>query len=282
MALLLVAVTVVSAACGSSSPKTTGTTGTTAGAGSSTTAKLSGKPLTVGTSADFPPLSSKSSSGGIVGFENDMLTKVLGSIGHPFTWSQLDFSGLIPALQSGRLDMVTSGLYHTDARAKVVDFVDYMQIPLAVLTQKSDTASVKDAMGLCGHSVAYIVGSPPELTQIQKWSQQCTTAGKGAITAQGYQSVASAVADISNGRTFAELEGDIVVLYIAKTQAGNKLGVAFNVEGGTSTVGLAVPKESALLPAIKSAMTSYIASSAYCENANAWGLTAGDLLRTCP
>ena len=280
LAVLAVAA-IVATACGSSSTKSTGTT--SSAAGSSTTAKPTGKPLTVGTSADFPPLSSKdASSGQIVGFENDMLNHILGATGHPFSWSQLEFNGLIPALSSGRIDMISSGMYDTAARAKVVDFVDYMKVPLAVITQKSDAASVKDYTGLCGHSVAYIIGSPPELTQIQQWSQQCTTAGKGAITAQGYQGVAAAVTDITNGRTFAELEGDIVVLYVSNTQFGSKLGVAFNVEGGTSTVGLALPKGSTLLPAIRDAMTTYIASPAYCTDAKTWNLTPGDLLRTCP
>jgi ABC-type amino acid transport substrate-binding protein len=164
----------------------------------------------------------------------------------------------------------------------VVDFVDYMKIPLAVITRKTDTASVKDYTGLCGHSVAYLIGSPPETTQIQQWSQQCTAAGKGAVTAQGYQTVAAAVTDVSNGRTFAELEGDIVVLYVAKTQFGNKLGVAFNVEGGTSNVGLALPKGSPLLSSVQAAMQSYIASPAYCDNAMTWDLTPGDLMRGCP
>ncbi|HEX3426604.1 MAG TPA: ABC transporter substrate-binding protein [Acidimicrobiales bacterium] len=275
LASLLAVAALVATACGSSGAKSSAT--------SPTTAKLSGKRLTVGTSADFPPLSSKSaSSGQIVGFENDMLTQVLGSMGHPFSWSQLDFNGLIPALSSGRIDMISSGMYDTAAREKVVDFVDYMKVPLSVITRKTDAPSVTDYTGLCGHNVAYLIGSPPEVTQIQQWSQQCTTAGKGAVTAQGYQSVASAVTDVSNGRTFAELEGDIVVLYVSKTQFGNTLSVAFNVEGGTSNVGLALPKGSSLLPALRSAMSSYIASSAYCDNAKTWGLTPGDLMRTCP
>ncbi|MDQ1419800.1 MAG: polar amino acid transport system substrate-binding protein [Acidimicrobiaceae bacterium] len=274
LAALLLIAALVATACSSSGSKTAGT--------SSTTARPTGKSLTIGTSADFPPLSSKGTSGSIEGFENDMLKRITGTINRPFTWSQLDFNGLIPALQSGRIDMITSGMYDTAARAKVVDFVDYMKIPLSVMTLKSNADAVKDATGLCGHSVAYLVGSPPEQTQIEQWSSQCTGAGKGAITAQGYQTVAAAIADINNGRTFAELEGDIVVLYVAKSQFGNKLGVAFNVEGGTSNVGLAVQKGSPLLPSLQTAMTSYIQSSGYCDDAKAWDLTPGDLMRTCP
>lgn len=202
-------------------------------------------------------------------------------MGRTFKWQQFDFNGLIPALQSDRINMVVSGLYDTAAREKVVDFVDYMKIPLAIMALKSHLGSIKTPMDLCGHTVAYLIGSPPETTQLTQWSQQCTGAGKGAIIQRGYQTVAEAVADISNGRTYAELEGDIVVLYVAKTQYGNKLGVAFDVTGGVSTVGIAVTKGSPLLAPLKTAMTSWINSPAYCTDAKKWDLTAGDLMRSC-
>lgn len=261
----------IATACGSSS----------SGSGSASSGGNKSQ-LTVGTSADFPPVSfKKNGSSTITGFEDDMLKFLTPRMNATYKWQQLDFNGLIPALQSGRLDMIVSGLYHTAERAQVVDFVDYMKIPLAVMTQKTNQASVTGPMSLCGKSMAYLVGSPPELTQINDWSKQCKAAGKSGIKATGYQSVSQAVQNVSNGRTFAELEGDIIVLYVSNTQYGNKLGVAFNVPGGTSTIGIAVKKGSPLLPKVQSAMKAFIASPAYCSDAQKWGLTPGDLLRTC-
>jgi polar amino acid transport system substrate-binding protein len=286
-----VLLSLTAAACGSSSKASSSTSAPTATPGSAasgaasttaTTAAATGPALKIGTSADFPPLSSKSTDDSIVGFENDMLNAAVPASGHTFAWSQLDFNGLIPALQSGRLDVVTSGLYDTPARSQVVSFVDYMQIPLAVLTLKENVSKVTGPMDLCGHVVAELVGSPPEADQLAQWSTQCTTAGKGAITAKTYQTVAAAVTDVSNGRAYAELEGDIVVLYISKTQFGGKLGSAFEVTGGTSTVGLAVAKNSPLLPSLTKAIKDWVASPAYCTAATKWSLTPGDLLRPCP
>jgi polar amino acid transport system substrate-binding protein len=284
-----VLLSLTAASCGSSSKASSSTsspaatTATTASSTASTTAAATAGPaLKIGTSADFPPLSSKSTNDSIVGFENDMLNAAVPASGHTFAWSQLDFNGLIPALQSGRLDVVTSGLYDTPARSQVVSFVDYMQIPLAVLTLKENVTKVTGPMALCGHVVAELVGSPPEADQLAQWSTQCTTAGKGAITAKTYQTVAAAVTDVSNGRAYAELEGDIVVLYISKTQLGGKLGSAFEVTGGTSTVGLAVAKNSPLLPSLTKAIKDWVASPAYCTAATKWSLTPGDLLRAFP
>ena len=272
-------------ACSSSS-KAASSTATSAAAASAiaptSTTVSGGSQLKIGTSADFPPLSSKSTNDQIVGFENDMLNIAVPTAGHSFAWSQLDFNGLIPALQSGRLDAVVSGLYDTPARSQVVSFVDYMQIPLAVMTLQENLSKTTGPMDLCGHVVAELVGSPPEDTQLKDWSTQCTAAGKGAITARTYQTVSAAVTDVSNGRAYAELEGDIVVLYISKTQFGGKLGSAFEVTGGTSKVGLAVDKNSPLLPSLTKAVNDFVASPAYCTAATKWSLTPGDLLRPCP
>jgi ABC-type amino acid transport substrate-binding protein len=255
---------------------------TTAGSSASPSATTGGKPLVLGTSGDFPPLSYKGSSGAIVGFEDDMMKSIGASLGRTVTWQQFDFSGLIPALQSGRIDAVVSGLYDTAERAKVVDIIDYMQIPLGVMTLKENAAKTTSATDLCGKSVAYILGSPPELAQVQAWSTACTTAGKAAVTATGYKSVSAAVADIVNGRTYAELEGDITVLYVSQTQYGDKLGVGFNVAGQTSKVGIAVAKGSQLATDLKPAVAAWMASPAYCTDVTQWKLSAGDLLQPCP
>lgn len=279
-ASLAVAISVTAGACGSS-PKVTASSSASSIPSTSGTTAATGSKLTIGTSADFPPLSSKSSSGTIVGFENDMLNTIIPKTGHTFSWTQLDFNGLIPALQSGRLDAVVSGVYDTAAREKVVSFVDYMQIPLAVLTLKSNASKVTGPSDLCGHVVADLVGSPPESSQLQQWSSQCTAAGQKPITEHSYQTVSQAVTNVANGRAYAELEGDIVVLYVSKTEFGNKLTSAFDVKGGTSKVGIAVQKNSPLLPTLRTAVSNFVASPAYCTDATKWGLTPGDLLRSC-
>ncbi|MDQ1682611.1 MAG: polar amino acid transport system substrate-binding protein [Frankiaceae bacterium] len=268
-------------AAASPTPSTTGSAPADT-ATASPAAATGGKPLVIGTSGDFPPLSYKGSTGAIVGFEDDMMKAIGASMGRSVTWQQFDFSGLIPALQSGRIDAVVSGLYDTAARANVVDIIDYMQIPLGVMTLKDNAAKTKSATDLCGKSVAYILGSPPELAQIQQWSDACKAAGNAAVTATGYKSVAAAVADIVNGRTYAELEGDITVLYVSQTQYGDKLGVGFNVEGQTSKVGIAVAKGSQLATDLKPAVAAWMASPAYCTDVTQWKLSAGDLLQPCP
>jgi hypothetical protein len=93
--------------------------------------------------------------------------------------------------------------------------------------------------------------------------------------------VAQGVKAVATGRVYAQIEGDIVTLYISRTEFGDKLGVAFNVEGEKSVVGMAVAKDSPLTPDLQSAMQTYIASPAYCESAKEWQLTPTNPMRQC-
>lgn len=243
---------------------------------------LSGVDLVVGTSGDFPPMSFlDEESGDIAGFEADMVAALSDELGFSYTWEQMDFGGLIPALESGRIDLIVSGMYDTEERAGVVDFVDYMQIPLAVIVKSGEAEDVSGPEDLCGKSVAYLTASPPELDQIDAWSQQCIDGGDEEIEAVGYVSVAQAAIDVVNGRVFAELEGDIVVTYIGTTQFGGVLQPAFDVEGGNNLVGMAFAQGSDLTSVFEVALEDYVESDAYCESALQWSLTASNPLREC-
>ncbi len=152
---------VVLAACGSSS-KSSSTSSSSASSGG-------GKTYIVATSADFPPYTSRSATNPnqIVGFEPDMLKAIMAHLGWKWKYVTSDFNGLIPSVQSGRSDMVVSDVYHTAARAKVVDFVDYAQQSLAIMVTAADASKVHSVMDLCGKAVGILTGSPPEVTAAQ-------------------------------------------------------------------------------------------------------------------
>jgi polar amino acid transport system substrate-binding protein len=238
--------------------------------------------LVIGTSGDFPPMSFlDDGSTSVVGFENDMAKGMTHDLGWTYKFEQMSFDGLLPALQSGRVDVILSGMYNTEKRREQVDFVDYMQIPLAVMTATENAAKTTGAKSLCGQPVAYLVSSPPEREQLDKWSADCTADGQQPLEPTGFPSVAQGVNAVATGRAYAQIEGDIITLYISRTEFGNKLAVAFNVEGEKSTVGMAVAKDSPFKAQLATAVADYIASDAYCESARQWQLTPTNPVRQC-
>lgn len=263
----LIALTACSSTAESSSPTT----------GSETT-----REIVIGTSGDFPPVSFlQDGSTKVVGFEDDLAKAVTDQLGWNYRFEQISFDGLLPALQSGRIDAILSGLYDTEKRREQVDFIDYMYIPLSVLTTTENAPKTPGPEALCGKSVAYLTSSPVEREQLDKWSADCTAKGQPPLEPTGLPSVAQGVNAVAGGRIYAQLEGDITTLYISRTEFGDKLAVAFNVEGEKSVVGMAVAKDSPIKGELQEAVEAYIASDAYCESARKWQLTPANPIRPC-
>lgn len=123
----------------------------------STTSFAQKTPLRVVTDATFPPMEFVK-DGKRTGFDIDLVEALGKEMGRPIEWIDIDFKGLIPALQSGRADMAMSAIYITDERKKVVDFSDpYYAGGLVVLTKKD--GPVKSLKDLDGKKVSVQVGT---------------------------------------------------------------------------------------------------------------------------
>ena len=113
-------------------------------------------PLRVVTDATFPPMEFVK-DGQRTGFDIDLVEALGKEMGRKIEWIDIDFKGLIPALQAGRADMANSAIYITEERRKVVDFTDpYYAGGLVVLTKKD--GPIKSLKDLDGKKVAVQVG----------------------------------------------------------------------------------------------------------------------------
>jgi len=261
---------VVLAACGSSKSSSTSSTSASSGGG---------KTYIVATSADFPPYTSRAADNPnqIVGFEPDMLKAIMAHLGWNWHYVTSDFNGLIPAVQSGRVNLVVSDVYHTAARAKIVDFVDYAQQSLAIMTTSANASKVRSVTDLCGKAVGILTGSPPEVSAAQMISSQCKSAGKPPITTRSYPAVSQELAPLSNGTLDAMLEADVTEAYISKQQNG-KYKLVFELPSTATKAGIVVAKGSPLRSQLVSAVNWYISTPQYKANAQKWGLPASNLI----
>ena len=113
--------------------------------------------LRVVTDATFPPMEFVK-EGKRTGFDIELVEALGKVMGRKIEWIDIDFKGLIPALQAGRADMAMSAIYITDERRKVVDFSDpYYAGGLVVLTKKD--GPIKALKDLDGKKVSVQVGT---------------------------------------------------------------------------------------------------------------------------
>ena len=127
------------AACGN----TSGTANSAAEAdGALQEIKDSGK-LVVGTCADYPPYEWHLVQDGddkIIGFDIDIAQAIADELGVELEVKDMDFDGLIPALSTGKVDMIIAGMNPTEERKQSVDFTDIYYTQKDALVIKSEDA----------------------------------------------------------------------------------------------------------------------------------------------
>ena len=214
-----------------------------AGANSSQTALAkiqANKKLVLGTSPDYPPfefLVSEGGKGNVVGADIELAKKLAEKMGVELEIKTIDFDALIPALQSGKVDVVITGMSPTEERKKNIDFSDiYFQGKNGVIVKKGDAGKYKTEDDLKKAKLG-----------VQKGSTQETYI-KDTLKVTGYKgltAVPDLVMDLKNGNVDAivlndkvaginatKYDGVEIVKDIKMTSAGEEEAMAIAVKKG--------------------------------------------------
>jgi polar amino acid transport system substrate-binding protein len=109
------------------------------------------KTVRIGTDATYPPIESVDSNGQIVGFEVDYANALCTKMKVTCTFQNQEWDGIIPALLSGKFDVIFAVMNETPARAKKVLFSDvYLATPpvwVAQAANKSNDTSLAAMKG---------------------------------------------------------------------------------------------------------------------------------------
>lgn len=162
-------------------------------------------------------------------------------VGAEAEYVNLDFKGLIPALQADRFNMICAAVYITPERQKIVKMIPYIRTSQAILTAKdSQIASMAD---LCGRSVSVLQGSA-QLKVVSAQSETCTAEGKSAVQIQSFDTQPIAVRALENGSVEAFFASDqLVSYYLLKNPALRKAATGIN----PVTLGIAVKMDNSEL-----------------------------------
>ena len=118
------------------------------------------KVLRVGTEPAFAPFEfQKEGSDEFTGFDMDLIRAIGTKLGYKVEISSMGFDALIPALNSGNIDVAIAGMSITDERKKVVVFSDpYYTSGLIVMVKKDDD-TIKGFSDLEGKRIAVQIGT---------------------------------------------------------------------------------------------------------------------------
>jgi polar amino acid transport system substrate-binding protein len=102
--------------------------------------------LLVGTTGSQPPLNATTKAGEIIGFDIDLAQAIAEAMGVTLRLVPTQFPDLLPSLESGKVDLVLSGITMTPERNMRVAFVGpYFVSGKALLTRSKRIAATKDS-----------------------------------------------------------------------------------------------------------------------------------------
>lgn len=129
-------------------------------------------------------------------------------------------------------------------------------------------------MALCGHKISAQKGTSQGIEQLPKISDDCTAAGKSAIDIQLYPSQDEANLALTSGRVDAVMADSVSLAYQASQNKQFELAPGDDYD--PTAIGIALPKGSALKPAVEAAMKVLIANGTLDKIAHNWSIPAQD------
>lgn len=186
--------------------------------------------LHLSVNAIYPPMEYKDpATGQLIGLDIDLGEAIAKKLGVKVEWQESAFEQLIPSLQTGRTDMILSGLSDLPARRETMDFIDYLKSGAQFYTVAA--APFEKPEDLCGKKVG-TSRSTSFPAQIRAWSTtNCEGAGKPAIEVVNAESTADARTQLKQGRIDAAVQGNETVPYFMGLESGvyKTVGAPFTV-----------------------------------------------------
>ena len=188
--------------------------------------------LVVGTSADYAPYEFHKKVDGedkIVGFDITMAEEIAKDLGVKVEYKDMDFDGLLGALDAEKVDIVLSGMTPNEERKKSVDFSE-------LFYEDSNVCVVKEGKG-------DLVKSADDLKDLKVGVQSGTTQADyvtntlGITNAKQLKRVPDLMMDLQNG--------NIDVIVPGKNVANINIGQYDGLAIGETTVGQEVAESTA-------------------------------------
>src|SRR5215204_2280675 len=153
-----------------------------------------------------------------IGFDIDLINAVGERLGVEVDHIPTEFTGLLPALDAGRCDVVASGIYLTAERLETFDAQPYYDTAVLLLTP-ADNTEITSPDDLSGKTVAVQAGTN-YVNILNDLNARFQTEGKPLMEIQPYPKQTDAIQQLVVGRADATITQDTEAAFRETAQAG--------------------------------------------------------------
>lgn len=218
----------------------------------------------------YEPLYWKEGSA-FLGFDPDSVAAIADELGLEVRYNESAFDGLLPALMSGRCDILRSGLYINDERKANADAIPYLQTGPALIVRAGNPLGIRSPEDLSGVRIA-VQGASANEKILREISEGLEKAGKPGIELSVYPELPETIAALQNGRVDATMETDVAATQAAKT-LGDDYEVADEIFPAETDFGMFLAKGSELTPKIVEVVQALTAAGTFEDLADEYGLS---------
>ncbi|SDI16595.1 transporter substrate-binding domain-containing protein [Paraburkholderia phenazinium] len=220
--------------------------------------------LRLGIDPSYPPMDAKAPDGSVKGFDVDLGNEICRRIHAHCQWVELEFSGMIPALQARKIDAIMSSMAITEKREQQILFSSKLFQFKSHLVAKQGSGLSDAVASLKGKQIGVQSGTQFETYAQAHWAPN-------GVNIVAYKSQDEVFTDLVNGRLDGALLGTVEADQgFLRTPAGK--GFAFvgaPLSMGDRGVGIGLRKdETALQAAINSAIASMLQDGTYAKIAH--------------
>lgn len=183
------------------------------------------KVYSVGTNAEYPPFEYLE-NGKICGIDADIIELISKKTGVKYEWKNMNFDGLIPALQTKKIDIAIAGMSITPERAKAVNFsIPYLTSNVTFIANKNNP--INGEADLKNKTFGAELGTTKEAAarKIEGATVVPFASNTAALVALKSGKIDGIVVDESVAKSFVEKNSE---LEVAATLSGEPKAIAYN------------------------------------------------------
>ncbi len=194
-----------------------------------------------------------------VGFDIDLWDAVAKDLKLDYKLQPMDFSGILPALQTKNVDVALAGITITEERKKAIDFSDgYYDSGFMLMVSKDST--IKGVTDLKGKSLALKIGTS---------AANYAKTNFAGTDLRLFPNIDSAYLELQTGRVDAAMHDTPNILYYIAT-AGKGRVKAVGTQMMAQQYGIAFPKGSPLVTRVNAALATIKADGRYAAIYKKW------------
>ena len=169
--------------------------------------------VNVGIDAGFPPFGYLE-NGNIAGFDYDIMSEIAKLTDMKVEFNQMQFAGLLPALQTKKIDAIIAGMTVTEERKQFVNFSETYYVSSQVILVHRDDNSINNFDNLNGKNVGTVIGTTGDtiMTENERVNVRKFDTGAEAVLSLKEKKIDAIVFDKEPCKNFAKYNAEIKLI----------------------------------------------------------------------